>query len=290
VYREVAAADVQAACAVLRPTFEGVREPDGLVSLEVAPPFLGSTRTAVAAAQRLHHRIDRPNFIAGIPATAHGVPAVQALVSVGRSIHATSIFSLQRYRTVLEAYLSGLESFVSRGGDPASVHGVATFAVSLLDEAVDSRLAVSADSRASGLRGAAGVAQAALAHRLFTATFSSARWQRLSRLGATPQRLAFSSSGAGVSASQVRRYVRELALPNTVHALSEAGIAALEGNHVPAGSLAADSQKAAAVLAELASLGIDLDVVGPSLEVRAATQAQGAFDRALARIGSKEPR
>jgi len=290
VYREVAAADVQAACAVLRPTFEGSREPDGIVSLEVAPPFVVSSRTAVAAAQRLHHRIDRPNFVVGIPATTQGVPAVHALVSAGRSVNATSLYSLQRYRTVLEAYVSGLEAFISHGGDPAGVHGVATFAVALVDEAVDTRLADSADSRAPGLRGAAGVAQATLAHQLFTACFSTLRWRRLSDLGATPQRLAFSSSGTDVSSSQVRRYVRELALPNTVHALSEAGIAALNENSAPAGALRADAQRAAAVLADLASLGIDLDVQGPSLAAQAATQAQGSFDRALARIGSSEPR
>ncbi|RYP84452.1 transaldolase [Nocardioides guangzhouensis] len=290
VYREVAAADVQAACAVLGPTFEGSPEPDGLVSLDVAPPFVASTRTAVAAAHRLHHRIDRPNFIVGIRATAQGVPAIQALVTAGRSVNATSICSLRRYRTVLEAYVAGMEAFVARGGNPANVYGVATFAVALVDTSVDSRLAVSTDSRAAGLLGAAGVAQATLAHRLFTDCFSTSRWRRLADLGARPQRLAFSTAGTDVTSPQVRRYVRELVLPNTVHALSKAGIAALDGNPAPVSTLPAKTQRADAVLADLAHLGIDLDVIGLALEDKAAAQVQGSFARALARIGSSEPR
>jgi transaldolase len=281
-YREVAATDVLAACAVLRPVFESSQETDGFVSLEVTPPFAAKTRDAVAAAQRLHYRIDRPNFLVAIPATVQGLPVIEALISAGRSVHATSIYSLRRYRAVLEAYLAGLETFVARGGNPAQVHGVATFSLVPLDDEVNHRLEMLGGGVASALRQTAGVAQVTLAHRLAAAYSSSRRWQRLSRLGASPQRLGVSSSGASLSSSQLARYVQELALPNTVHALSEAGIAALREAPVRTGRIHADAENAAAVLADLAGLGIDLDVVGLAMEARGARHAHRSFARALA--------
>ena len=140
-YRELRATDALAACAILRPTYETSQCVDGLVSIEI------DTRTSHAApSASVRQRIDcinastDPTYWSQCPRLALGVPAVQAMVSAGRNINATSIFSLARYSAVIDAYQSGLEAFVGHGGDPAAVHGLASFSLSPVDAEVDRRL------------------------------------------------------------------------------------------------------------------------------------------------------
>ena len=113
---------------------------DGYVSVEVAPELARDTTATIAAARGLHARIDEPNLFVKIPATAEGVPAIQAMIAEGRSINITLIFSLTRYAEVIDAYLSGLEAFTDAGGDPSTVRSVASFFVSRVDTEVDRRL------------------------------------------------------------------------------------------------------------------------------------------------------
>jgi transaldolase len=286
-YRELAATDVLAACALLRPVYETSQTVDGFVSIEVAPTLARSTRGALAAARRLRQRIDRPNLLVAIPATPEGIPAIQATVSAGRSIHATSIFSNDRYSAVIDAYLSGLEAFVARGGDPSAVHGVASFSLSPVDAEVDRRLD-RLDSRDAGeLRGLAAVAQARLAYRLFEERFSTERWARLARCGAHPQRLLWASSGTDLEADPISTYVEDLIAPNTVHTLSEATVAALEENGLAAPARGIDAREAAAVLSDLGAVGIDLDDISVRLENQTAAFSQRSLDSVLERLSAR---
>src|SRR5450756_916634 len=139
-YWELVVADITAALAVLRPVFDASDGTDGFVTVEVAPELARDTQATIDAARALHQRVDQPNLFVKIPATAQGVPAVQAMIADGRSINITLIFSLTRYAEVIEAYLSGLETFTAGGGDPARVHSVASFFVSRVDTEVDQRL------------------------------------------------------------------------------------------------------------------------------------------------------
>ena len=139
-YWELVVDDVKDACAVLRPTFDASRGTDGFVSIEVAPELARDTDGTIAAARDLHERIALPNLFVKIPATAEGIPAIRTMISEGRSINVTLIFSLHRYAEVIDAYLEGLETFVAHGGDPASVQSVASFFVSRVDTEVDHRL------------------------------------------------------------------------------------------------------------------------------------------------------
>jgi transaldolase len=119
---ELVASDVSTACAVTRPVHDDSHGMDGFVSVEVAPDLAGDTERTILAARRLHQRVDEPNLMVKIPATAQGVPAIEALTAEGRNINVTLIFSLSRYAEVIEAYLAGLESLVTNGGDAARVH------------------------------------------------------------------------------------------------------------------------------------------------------------------------
>ena len=193
-YWELVVADITAALAVLRPVHDAADGTDGFVSVEVAPELARDTHATVVAARRLHERIDEPNLFVKIPATAQGVPAVQAMTAEGRSINITLIFSLARYAQVIEAYLAGLEAFTASGGNPSTVHSVASFFVSRVDTEVDRRLEAIGTDEALELRGQAAVAQAKLAYELFQHQFSGARWQRLSDLGAHLQRPLWAST------------------------------------------------------------------------------------------------
>jgi transaldolase len=289
-YRELAATDVLAACALLRPVHETSQGVDGFVSIEVAPTLARSTRGAMAAARRLQQRIDRPNLLVAIPATMEGVPAIQATVAAGRNIHAASIFSNGRYAAVIDAYLSGLEVFVAGGGDPSAVHGVASFSLSPVDAEVDRRLDRLDSRDARELRGLAAVAQAKLAYRLFEERFSTQRWARLARCGAHPQRLLWASAGTDLQVDPISTYVEDLIAPNTVHTLTEATVAALEENGLAAPARGIDAREAAAVLSDLAAIGIDLDELGVLLEDRTADLAQRSLDGVLERLSARRVR
>ena len=140
-YWELVISDIEGALEVLRPLHEESGGADGFVSLEVAPSLANDTEGSVASARSLHVRIDRPNLLVKVPGTEAGVPAIHQLISEGRSINVTLIFGLDRYDAVMEAYLSGLETFVATGAtDLSGVHSVASFFVSRVDTEVDRRL------------------------------------------------------------------------------------------------------------------------------------------------------
>ena len=210
--------DTTDALAVLRPVFDESGGADGYVSIEVAPELARDTTATIAAARGLHARIDKPNLFVKIPATAEGVPAIQAMIAEGRSINITLIFSLTRYAQVVDAYLSGLEAFADAGGDPSTVRSVASFFVSRVDTEVDRRLEGIGGREALGLRGQCALAQAKLAYRLFDEQFSSERWGRLAALGAHRQRPLWASTSTKNPAYPDTRYVDGIIGPARQHA------------------------------------------------------------------------
>jgi transaldolase len=265
-YWQLVVDDITAALAVLRPVFDASGGTDGFASIEVAAELASDTQATLVAARALHERIAAPNLFVKIPATAEGVPAVQAMIAEGRSINITLIFSLTRYEQIIEAYLSGLESFVERGGDPSRVHSVASFFVSRVDTEVDRRLERAGTGEALALRGQAAIAQAKLAYRLFQQRFSGKRWQRLADLGAHRQRPLWASTSTKNPAYPATRYVDELIGPDTVSTLPEATIAAFNDHGTLARTIDTGVDEAVEAMRRLAAVGVDLDDVGLSLE------------------------
>src|SRR6476659_9799472 len=125
IFLALAVRDIQAACDVLRPTFDGAQ--DGWVSLEVDPNLAHDTEGTTNEAKRLHADVDRPNLFVKIPATLEGLPAIEESIAAGIPINVTLIFSLERHRAVAEAYVRGLQRLVESGGDPTKVASVASF-------------------------------------------------------------------------------------------------------------------------------------------------------------------
>jgi transaldolase len=286
-YWELVVADITAALAVLRPVFDTADGMDGFVSVEVAPELARDTRATIVAARRLHERIDQPNLFVKIPATAQGVPAVQAMTAEGRSINITLIFSLARYAEIIEAYLAGLEAFIGDGGDPSTVHSVASFFVSRVDTEVDRRLEAIATDEALALRGRAAVAQAKLAFRLFQQQFSSQRWQHLAGLGSHRQRPLWASTSTKNPADPDTRYVDELIGPDTVNTLPAPTIAAFEDHGTLTRTLDTGVEQAAAAMRRLAAVGVDMHDVGLTLENEGVAGFHQSFQQLLAGLAAK---
>jgi transaldolase len=286
-YWELVVDDVVDACAVLRPTFDASDGVDGFVSVEVAPELAHDADSTVGAARDLHQRIALPNLYVKIPATAEGIPAIRTMISEGRSINVTLIFSLHRYVDVIEAYISGLEELVAAGGNPAGVRSVASFFVSRVDTEVDKRLDAIATDDARDQRGRAAVAQAKLAYQLFRERFSGDRWKPLAARGACVQRPLWASTSAKNPAYADTVYVDSLIGPDTVNTIPEKTIAAFEDHGQLAETLDTEVDGAHDAMHDLVTLGIEMDDVGSTLEHDGVTSFHESFQDVLGALDAK---
>src|SRR5918996_566868 len=193
--REITVADVQQACDVFSGTWETTNGIDGRVSLEVDPGLARDTEATVAQALDLWKAVDRPNLLVKIPATEQGLPAITRALAEGVSVNVTLIFSVERYRAVMGAYIDGLEQAAANGHPLSSIASVASFFVSRVDTEIDKRLEAIGSEEALALRGKAGVANSRLAYAAFQEVFASDRWKKaLEAKGARPQRPLWAST------------------------------------------------------------------------------------------------
>lgn len=285
-YWDLVVDDVLEALAVLRPTFDAGGD-DGFVSIEVGPELAGDTEATIEAARELHSRIAQPNLYVKIPATPAGVPAIRAMIGEGRSINITLIFSLTRYEEVIEAYLSGLEALVEQGGDPGTVHSVASFFVSRVDTEVDRRLETIGSDAALALHGRAGIAQARVAYHHFRERFSGERWEHLAGHGAHPQRPLWASTSTKNPAWPDTLYIDNLIGTDTITTLPETTIVAFEDHGTIARTIDTDIQDALGIMDSLAAIGIDMDYVGRALEQQGVASFSRSFGQVLDALEAK---
>jgi transaldolase len=286
-YWELVIDDMAAALGLLRPVYDESDGRDGFVSIEVAPEIADDTAATISAARGLHERIAQPNLLVKIPATPAGVPAIRAMIAEGRSINITLIFSLARYRQVMDAYLTGLEGLHAAGGDLSRVHSVASFFVSRVDTEVDSRLDLLGTEEARALRGRAAVAQAKLAFGLFRERFTGDRWRALAAAGARPQRPLWASTSTKNPAYPDTVYIDNLIGPDTVNTLPEKAIAAFEDHGKVLRTIDTGVTDAAQTMERLAALGIDMDDVGTTLEAHGVASFEASFAHVRAALQAK---
>ena len=281
--RMITTADVRDACDVLHPVFEATGGQDGRVSIEVDPRLAHRTEPTVAEAKQLAWLVDRPNTLIKIPATRAGLPAITETVAQGISVNVTLIFSLQRYREVMDAYLLGLEQARGKGLDISRIHSVASFFVSRVDTEIDRRLDALGTEEAAALRGRAALANARLAYEAYEEVTGSVRWRALAAAGANAQRPLWASTGVKDPAYPDTLYVTELVAPGTVNTMPEATLEAT-GDH---GEITGDTvrgtyQQARADLAALERLGISYDDVVALLEDEGVEKFEAAWNDLLA--------
>jgi transaldolase len=263
IFTELASVDVREACDVLRDVFERTERRDGWVSLEVDPRLAHDADGTVAQAVELHAKVDRPNLLIKIPATVEGLDAIRRVIGRGIPVNVTLIFSLQRHREVIDAYLSGLEDLLEAGGDLSSVASVASFFVSRVDTEADKRL----DAIGRGdLRGRLAVANARLAYQSFLDLHAGARFKRLQSHGATPQRCLWASTSAKDPAYRDVVYVEELIGPQTVDTMPVETAEAFNDHGAVEATLPGDVAAARRVFEDLVQAGVDIDDVTATLE------------------------
>ena len=281
--------DIQGACDTFREHWQRSQTRDGWASVEVSPAIAYDTDATVAEVREWVKRVDRDNLFVKVPATAAGIAAIERLTAEGISINVTLIFSLERYREVAEAYISGLEHFVAAGGDPSRVHSVASFFVSRVDAEVDRRLEELAGARADEqrlhrLKGRAGIANARVAYGMFLELFNGPRWDSLKQHGARPQRPLWASTGVKDPSYRDTMYVEELIAPDTINTMPETTIRAFQdhGNLGTGPFTKEDIHEGRGILDELSDVGIDYrDVTEQVLERDGVEKFEDSFDEVM---------
>jgi transaldolase / glucose-6-phosphate isomerase len=294
-FEQLAVEDIQHAADVLRPVYDRLNGGDGFVSLEVSPYLARDTNATIAEAKRLWKAVGRKNLMVKVPGTEEGLPAIEELTGEGLNINITLLFSQEVYLKVAEAYLSGLEKYISGGGDPSHVASVASFFVSRIDTMVDKQLDEkiervndpSEKERLAALQGKVAVANAKLAYQEYKRLFTDARWEKLAAKGANPQRLLWASTGTKNKAYSDVLYVEELIGPNTINTMPPATLDAFRDHGKLRDSLEENIEHARAVLDELQRAGISLDSVTAELVNDGVRQFADAADKLYGAVAHK---
>ncbi len=285
IFLALAGRDIGEACDLMRGVWDEGRGLRGYVSLEVDPTLAYDTEGTLTEARRLSALVDRPNLYVKIPATKPGLPAIEDMIAEGRSINVTLIFSLERHRGVMEAYLRGVERLVDSGGDPGSVSSVASFFVSRVDTEADSRL--DAIGGHDDLKGRLAIANAKLAYQGWRETFSGDRWAALEAKGASKQWCLWASTSTKNPAYRDVMYVEDLIGPETVNTMPEETIEAFQDHGEVALTIEEGLDDARVLFDSLAAAGVDVDDVTRVLEEEGVQKFSDSFAELLTGIRAK---
>ncbi len=281
VIRSATTDDVRNACDVLAKAYEASGGVDGRVSIEVDPRLAHDTDKTILQAIELWKIVDRPNLLIKIPATLAGLPAITAVIAEGISVNVTLIFSVERHRAVMDAYLTGLEKAREAGHDLSKIHSVASFFVSRVDTEIDARLEKLGGS-ALGLRGKAGVANARLAYAAYEQVFGGPQFANLKAEGARVQRPLWASTGVKNPDYSDTLYVTELVAVDTVNTMPEKTMEAVaDHGQVTGDTISGTAAASQAVFEELSAVGIDLDDVFNLLEVEGVDKFEKSWGELL---------
>jgi transaldolase len=284
--RMMTTADVRAAADILRPVYDATGGRDGRVSIEVDPRLAHNTAATIAEAKQLSWLVDRPNVMIKIPATKAGLPAITEVIGLGISVNVTLIFSLERYREVMDAYLAGLEKAQAAGIDLGTIHSVASFFVSRVDSEIDKRLAKVGTDEALALKGKAALANARLAYEAYEEVFASGdystqpsdRWAALDKAQANKQRPLWASTGVKDPAYKDTLYVDELVAPGTVNTMPEATLnATADHGDIHGDAVTGGYAQARADLEAVERLGVSYDEVVKQLEDEGVSKFEAAW-------------
>ena len=294
IYDHLISDDVRSACDELLPTYAVTQARDGYVSLEVAPALARDTRNTVASAGRYWTVVDRPNLMIKIPATSEGIGAIEEALFQGFNVNVTLIFAVSRYREVMEAYCRGLERRLEAGLPIQRVRSVASFFVSRVDTETDGRLDALAKDADGGrrealekARGQAAIANAAVAYEAFRDVFHGDRFRALKEAGAEVQRPLWASTSTKNPAYRDVLYCEELIAAETVNTMPPSSIDAFLDHGRVGATLVGHIPAAAGELARLRELGVDIDDVTATLEVKGVESFSSSMEKLLGEIGAK---
>ncbi|MEJ5915558.1 transaldolase [Pseudokineococcus sp. 1T1Z-3] len=285
---ELTTEDVRRACDLFMPVYERTGHLDGRVSLEVEPGLAHDTEGTVAAARAIWAAVDRPNLMVKIPATLEGLPAITTALSEGISVNVTLIFSLDRYRAVMNAFLTGLEQAREAGRDLSSIASVASFFVSRVDSEIDKRLEAVGTDEALALRGKAGLANARLAWAAYEEVFATPRWEVLAEAGARPQRPLWASTGVKNPDYPDTLYVTELVAPGTVNTMPGSTMdKTADHGQVHGDTMSGTAEASTEVMDHLERLGVSYADVVDQLEREGVQKFADSWDELLQTVSDE---
>jgi transaldolase len=283
IFFSLALKDIRDACDVLKPAYDASNGVDGYVSMEVLPALAYDTEGTFEQAQWISKEVERPNLYVKIPATMAGLPAIEDSIAHGTSINITLIFSLERYKAVVEAYLRGLERLIAGGGDPSKVASVASFFVSRVDTEADKRLEAHPE-----LQGKLAVANAKLAYQHYLDTFKGPRWDYLKGKGATKQRCLWASTSTKNPAYRDVLYVEELIGPETVNTMPLETIEAFQDHGEIRGDTVLEGiDEARDLLVQLEKAGVSYESIVETIEAEGVQKFADSFDQIIEEVRAK---
>jgi transaldolase / glucose-6-phosphate isomerase len=286
-FEGLAVHEIQNGADAMRRVYQQTHARDGYISLEVSPYLAMDTAGTIEEARRIWREVNRPNLMVKIPGTKPGIPAIRQMISEGVNINVTLLFSADAYADVAEAYISGLEQYVAKGGDPHHVASVASFFISRIDSLVDDLLDKKGDAKLAELKGKVAIANAKLTYQLYKKIYSDPRWQRLAQRGAQTQRLLWASTGTKNKAYSDCLYVDELIGADTVNTMPPGTMDATRDHGKPRKSLEEDVAGAQAVMNALTGAGIDFNQVTSKLVNDAVRLFVDAADQLYASVQKK---
>jgi transaldolase len=282
IFIALAGRDIGDACDLMRPVWDGGEGLRGYVSMEVDPTLAYDSDGTLAQAKRLHELVDKPNLYVKIPGTAEGLGPIEEMIAVGKSINVTLIFSIQRHREVMEAYIRGIERLIEAGGDPRPVSSVASYFVSRVDSEADQRLEGHPE-----LQGKLAVANAKLAYQSWKEVFSGERWAALEAKGASKQWCLWASTSTKNPAYRDVLYVEELIGPETVNTMPQETIEAFQDHGEVALTIEQGVDEAQRVFEDVEAAGVSVDDVTRTLELEGVQKFSDSFDELLDGIRAK---
>ncbi len=290
-FEGLAVHEIQEGADQLRPVYRQTQGRDGYISLEVSPYLAMDTAGTIEEARRIWRQVNRPNLMVKIPGTKPGIPAIRQMISEGVNINVTLLFSADAYQEVADAYITGVEQFAAKGGDPHQVASVASFFISridsLVDDLIDKKIAAGGDAKLADLKGKAAIANAKLTYQLYKKIYSDPRWQRLAQKGAQTQRLLWASTGTKNKAYSDCLYVDELIGADTVNTMPPATMDAARDHGKPRASIEEDVAGAQAVMDALPGAGVDFNQVTSKLVDDAVRLFVEAADQLYASVQKK---
>jgi transaldolase len=283
IFFSLALQDIRDACDVLKPAYDASTGVDGYVSMEVLPGLAYDTGGTFEQARWIAKEVERENLYVKIPATMAGLPAIEDSIAHGTSINIPLIFSLERYKAVVEAYLRGLERLVAGGGDPSKVASVASFFVSRVDTEADKRLEGHPE-----LQGKLAVANAKLAYQHYLETFKGPRWDFLEGKGATKQRCLWASTSTKNPAYRDVLYVEELVGPDTVNTMPLETIHAFQDHGEVRGDTVLEGiDEARDLLERIEEAGVSYEDVVETIEAEGVQKFADSYDEIVESVRAK---
>jgi transaldolase len=295
IFDGLAVADVSRAADAFRPVYDHAKGNDGFVSIEVGPHLALDTKGTIEEARRLWKECGRPNVMVKIPGTKEGVPAIRQCLEDGININITLLFSVERYREVMEAYIAAIEARVAKNLPVDSIRSVASFFVSrvdtMTDKKLDAKIANGSEKEkrvATEIRSKLAIGNARLAFQAFEEVFGGTRFHGLREKRVARQKPLWASTSTKDPKLPDLYYVEALIAADTVDTMPPETLEAYRDHGDPKIRIEDELPEAHAAFRGLAELGIEQKDIFRDLETEGIKKFSDSYDSLMKTLAEKQ--